>query len=79
MCTKKATHIYVLGELGRCPMYYNILNREIKYYTRLEGIPGMSLMYSVFTFNKLNDNRLCNIVRYLFRGTIKLHYWKYWL
>ncbi len=46
-------------------MYYNILNRAIKYYTRVEGIPEMSLLYRIFTVNKLNDNRLCNIVRYV--------------
>ncbi len=34
---KKATNISVLGELGRCHMHYNILNRVIKYYTKLEG------------------------------------------
>ncbi len=62
---KKATNICVLGELGRCPMYYNILNKVITYYTRLEGISEMSLLYKVFTVSKLNDNRLCNIVRYV--------------
>ncbi len=60
---KKATNISVLGELGRCPMDYNILNRVIMYYTRLEGIPEISLLYRVFIVNTLNDNRLCNIVR----------------
>ncbi len=65
MYQNKSTNISVLGELGRCPMYYNILNRVIKYYTRLGGIPEMSLLCRVFTVNKLNDNRLCNIVRYV--------------
>ncbi len=46
-------------------MYYNIINRVIKYYTRLEGIPEMSLPYRVFTVNKWNENRLDNIVRYV--------------
>ncbi len=32
-------------------MYYNILNRVIKYYTKLEGIPEMFLLYMVFTVN----------------------------
>ncbi len=48
---KKVTNMSVLSKLGRCPMYYNILNRVIKYYTRLEGIPEMSLLYRIFTVN----------------------------
>ncbi len=47
-------------------MHYNILTRVIKYYTRLEGMSETSLLYRLrlFTVSKLNDNRLCNIVRY---------------
>ncbi len=33
---KNATTVSVFGELGRCPMYYDILTRVIKYYTGLE-------------------------------------------
>ena len=35
---KKATNIAVLAELGRFPLYFDILIAIMKYYTRLEGL-----------------------------------------
>jgi hypothetical protein len=62
---KKATNIAVLSELGRLPMYHDILSSMARYYARLESLTDNSLLKQVFTTSKILDNRTCIIMRYV--------------
>ncbi len=61
---KKATNIAVLAELGRFPLYFDILIAIMKYYTRLEGLCN-NLMKKVYATSKELDNHTHNIVQFV--------------
>jgi hypothetical protein len=62
---RKSTNISVLAELGRLPMYNDVLLAVVKYYTRLESLSNSSLLHKVFMASKSLDNRTCNIMRFV--------------
>ncbi len=61
---KKATNIAILAELGRFPLYFDILIAIMKYYARLEGLSNNHLKKVYLTCKEL-DNRTNNIIQYV--------------
>jgi len=62
---RKATNIAVLAELGRRPLYYDIMINLTKYYLRLQSLSNNGLLQKVFTQSKTIDNNTVEIMKYV--------------
>lgn len=62
---RKATNIAVLAELGRLPLYYNIIQSVVKYYVRLESMQSNCLLKKIYDTSILKGNKIANVARYV--------------
>ena len=54
---KKSTNLAVLGELGRYPLYIDIIHSILKYWQRFLDLDHTSLLYKAFEINIADDYR----------------------
>ena len=63
--SKKATNIACLAELGRLPLYADMIQSLVNYFVRLESLTKPSLIQKVYQQSKASHGRLTKVMEYL--------------